>query len=289
MPKVHETHRASRQKTEPHASEPLRHGANIPMFRAWDPQQGIIMKQIKTLLALALVVPFLVASVNAQSQPSAKVTAKTASFTLLPKVSNTTATQMDGDWVTLLSNKIKVANQKDLFIGTSFEVGLYTRTLVRSKLMVTDSSTAVAKVEVRVQLTDGAGNVTVVQPGPVTFGRRSQTLSATLEGAIFSGVNGTCLTATVNADGTISFVLDEDCVQPEEIELILDTMDAAAFNFVATDVPQGIQTVTVQARVSVNGTLQNGEYEATALIGKGSMTVESIRLIKGEDVVLPEL
>ena len=66
-------------------------------------------------------------------------------------------------------------------------------------------------------------------------------------------------------------------------------MDAATFNFVATDVPQGVQTVSVQARVSVSGTVQNGTYKAKALIGKGSMTVESVRMIKGDDVVLPEI
>ena len=84
-------------------------------------------------------------------------------------------------------------------------------------------------------------------------------------------------------------MLNELCVQAEEIELILDTMDAATFNFVAADVPQGIQTISVQARIGVEGAVQNGAYEAAALVGKGSVTVESVRMIKGEDVVLPEL
>lgn len=243
------------------------------------------MKQfvVASLLVLALGV----GSAFAQQQPSAKVTAKTANFTLLPAVTNTTSTPIEGQWTTLLANNIKVANQKDLFIGASFEVGLYTKTLVRSKLMVSDTSTAVAKVDVRVLLTDQAGNTRIVEPGAVTYGRRSQTLSATLEGAIFTGVNGTCVTIVTNLDGSLSLQLDTACVQAEEIALILDTMDAASFNFVAADVPQGVQTVSVQARISVNGTVQNGEYQATALVGKGSVTVESVRMIRGEDVVLP--
>jgi len=239
---------------------------------------------LKNTLTLTAVLALCASSALAQQQPSAKVTAKTANWTLVPEVVNTTDAPISGEWTTLLSNKIKVANQKDLLISASFEVGLYTETLVRSKLMVTDSSTAVANVDVQVVITDEVGNVRIVEPGPVTFGRRSQTLSATLEGAILG-----CFTVDPL---TGSIILNPDlatCVTAEEIALILDTMDAATFNFVATDVPQGVQTISVQARVGVSGTVQSGTYKAKALIGKGSMTAESVRMIKGEDVVLPEL
>src|SRR5437667_12129772 len=94
----------------------------------------------------------------AQSQPSAKVTAKTANLTLLPKTTGT------GGWQTLLANTIKTANQKDLFIGASFEVGLFTQTKVSSKNNVSDTSTAQANVQVRVLL-DGRA----VEPGEVVF------------------------------------------------------------------------------------------------------------------------
>ena len=207
----------------------------------------------------------------AQSQPSAKVTAKTANLTLLP------STTGDGTWQTLLSNTIKTANQKDLFIGASFEVGLYTQTLVSSKNMVKDTSTADAKVQVRV-LIDGTR---VVEPGNVVYGRRKQTLSATLEGAIAG-----CLSLSTNLDGTVSIVVDPLCVLPETIELILQTMDAASFNFVAVDVPQGVHTISVQARIDTDATFQAGSASAEALVGKGSMTVESVRLIKDPSVIL---
>src|SRR5437762_1774236 len=107
----------------------------------------------------------------AQSQPSAKVTAKTANLTLLP------STTGDGTWQTLLSNTIKTANQKDLF-------------------------------------------------------------------------------------------------------------NAASFNFVAVDVPQGVHTISVQARIDTDATFQTGSASAEALVGKGSMTVESVRLIKDPNVIL---
>jgi len=186
------------------------------------------------------------------SQPSAKVTAKTANLTLLPP----TTTQ--GEWHTVLANSIKTANQKDLFISASFEVGLYTDTLVKSKLMVSDTTTAKADVKVRVVLDLGTGAERVVEPGEVVYGRRSQTLSATLEGAIAG-----CLSVVTNLDGSLGIVLNQACVQPEVIDLILDTMDAASFNFVAVDVPQGVHTVSVQAQIETTGTVQNGTTEVT--------------------------
>ena len=209
----------------------------------------------------------------AQSQPSAKVTAKTANLTLLPP----TTTQ--SEWHTVLANNIKTANQKDLFINACFEVGLYTDTLVRSKLMVSDTSTAQASVKVRVVLDLGTAAQRVVEPGEVVYGRRSQTLTATLEGAIAG-----CLSVVTNANGTLSIILDPLCVTPEEIGLILDTMDAASFSFVAVNVPQGVHTVSVQAQIDSSGTVQNGTFEARALVGKGAVTVESVRLIKNANV-----
>lgn len=204
------------------------------------------------------------------SQPSSKVTAKTANLTLLPETTGT------GNWQTLLANTIKTANQKDLFISVSFEVGLFTQTKVSSKNMTTDTSTATANVQVQVLL-DGK----VVEPGQVVYGRRTQTLSATLEGAIAG-----CLTIATNSDGSLSIVLDPNCVTPETIELILDSMDAASFNFVAVDVPQGVHTISVQARIDTTGSAQTGSWTALGTVGKGTVTVESVRLIKDPNVTL---
>jgi hypothetical protein len=226
------------------------------------------MKSIKTKIilgGLALLLPF---ATYGQTQPSSKVTAKTANLTLLPKTSGT------ADWQTLLSNTIKTSNQKDLFISASFEVGLFTQTKVASKNTTTDTSTATANVQVRVLL-DGQ----VVAPGAVVYGRRTQTLSATLEGAIAG-----CLSLVTNVDGTTSIVLDPNCVMPETIELILDSMDAASFNFVAVDVPQGVHQLSVQARIDTTGSAQTGSWTALGTVGKGTMTVESVRLIKDANV-----
>jgi len=119
----------------------------------------------------------------------------------------------------------------------------------------------------------------VVEPGAVVFGRRTQTLSSTLEGAI-----GGCLSLVTNLDGTTSIAVDTNCVTPETIELILDSMDAASFNFVAVDVPQGVHLISVQARIDTTGSAQTGSWSALGTVGKGSMTVESVRLIKDPNV-----
>jgi len=230
----------------------------------------ISTSKLPGMLALSLLSIVPGQTTYAQSQPSAKVTAKTANVTLLPKTTGT------GGWQTLLVNTIKTANQKDLFIGASFEVGLFTATKVTSKNLTPDTSTATANVQVRVLL-DG----NVVEPGQVVFGRRTQTLSATLEGAI-----GKCLSLVTNLDGSVSIVVDPNCVTPEIIELILDSMDAATFNFVAVDVAQGVHTVSVQARIDTTGSAQTGSWSALGAVGKGSMTVESVRLIKNPNVVL---
>jgi hypothetical protein len=222
------------------------------------------------LLAVGLALSLAVSTGHAQSQPSSKVTAKTANLTLLPETTGT------GNWQTVLANTIKTPNKKDLFISASFEVGLYTQTLVKSKNMVSDTSSATTTVQVRVLL-DG----NPVEPGNVVFGRRAQTLTAKLEGAI-----GGCLSIVTNVDGSFSIIVDPECVTPEEIELILSTMDAASFSFVATDVPTGVHTISVQARINTATSAQTGTASATGTIGKGTMTVESVRLIKDEDVVL---
>lgn len=203
----------------------------------------------------------------ADTQPSSKVTAKTSRLTLIP------STQTTSGWTSVLTNTIKTSSQKDLFIGASFEVGLYTKTLVKSKNMVSDTSVAQGMVQVRV-LIDGA----VAEPGVVVFGRRSQTLSATLEGQIGGALSVDPTTGSIVVDPTL--------VNAETIELILATLDAATFNFVALDVPQGVHTITVQARINTRGSAQEGEFEAKALVGKGSMLVESVRLIKDANVIL---
>ena len=187
-------------------------------------------KMVRGLLALSLASSLAMGTANAQQQPSAKVTAKTSSIVLIPETTGT------GDWVNVLTNNIKTANNKDLFITAALEVGLLTRTET-----LPDAS-ARASVQVRV-LRDGQ----VVEPGVIAYGRRIQIVNSSL------------------------------------IDLSLDTLEAASFSFVDVDVPVGVHSITVQARVDTGGV---PNFTAFGLVGKGTLTVESVRLIKGEDVVL---
>src|SRR5256886_342197 len=216
-------------------------------------------------LALYLAVPLVVATSHAAGVPSSKVTFQTSDLVLIPETTGT------GDWVTVLSGIIKTPNNKDMFISGSLEAGLFTQTEVKSKGNQKDTSTATVSIQVRA-LVDGD----VVPPGIVTYAARTQTLSATLEGAIAG-----CLTIVTNADGSLSIVLDESCVTPEVIDLILSTVSAQSFDFVAVDVPEGVHTVSLQARITTSGSAQNGSFTALGFVGKGTMTVESVRLAKG--------
>jgi len=221
-------------------------------------------KLIVGMLALCLALPLAVLNGQAGGTPSSKVTFQTSDLTLVPETTNTVG------WVTVLSGIIKTAQNKDMFISGSIEAGLFTETLVSSKLMKKDTSTATVSIQVQA-LVDGQQ----VPPGTVTYAARTQTLSATLEGAIAG-----CLTIVTNVDGSLSIVLDEACVQPEVIDLILSTLNAASFDFVAVNVPQGVHTVSLQARITSSTSVQTGSATAFGFVGKGTMIVESVRLVK---------
>jgi len=70
-------------------------------------------------------------------------------------------------------------------------------------------------------------------------------------------------------------------VTPEIIELILSTLNAASFNFVASNVPVGTHTVSLQARITSTTSVNTGTASASGLVGKGTMIVQIVRATKG--------
>ena len=100
-------------------------------------------------------------------------------------------------------------------------------------------------------------------------------------------VVGTCLYQ--HADNN-NILLDVDCLQEEEVELVLDTMSANAFNFVAPNLKQGVYRVDVWADVDTCtgdkiGSCINGDdpdVEARATIGRASLVVDEVRFIQDE-------
>ena len=98
----------------------------------------------------------------------------------------------------------------------------------------------------------------------------------------------TCLIVTgsdTNDDGVDdSYVttVDEECLDYEEVQLILNTVNANAFNFVSPNLDQGEYKVTVEAQITSSISVENGGAEAKGLIGLGSMVVDEVRFIKGD-------
>lgn len=229
-------------------------------------------------------------SASAQSMPSAKATFAYGDLVTLPACSSTVQGTCnvgdDSGWKTILKQQLKTANQKDLFINSSLQCGIVTDTTVRSVNATSwDSAEARGTIRVRVKITDAYNNVSYAQPstsidanqattgknGGVVYCDRIQQLTAK-----FSGLN-------CKADLSTGVVT---CSSPEELQLIQKTLNAAAFNFVAANVRSGVNKIEVQARstaatgtTGVNGSLAN----ANAFIGMGSVAVEEVRMIKGND------
>lgn len=183
-------------------------------------------------------------------------------------------------WIDVLETNLRTSQQKDLLIDVSAEIGLLTRTLARSRNGDADGASATAGVQMRVVIDGGTADERIAEPGNVVFGRRTQVLTA-----IFQGLIEGCL--TVDEDGNV--IIDEECVEPEELELILRTMNANAFTFALDDLGSGIHNVKVQARIVLANELlgtEQGEVEAAALIGKGTVAVQEVRLVRGADITL---
>ena len=213
------------------------------------------------LLAAAVALPLMVQSSHAAGLPSSKFAYSTSELAL---INQTTATN---GWVTILSCRQKTPASKEMYVSASLECGLYTQTEARSKNNKKDTSTASAAIQVQC-LIDGQP----MPPGSVTYAARTQTLSATLEGAIAG-----CLSVVTNPDGTQTVIVNQDCVQPESIELILSTLNAASFGFVASEVSVGEHTISLQARIASSTSVQEGTASASALVGKGTMICETVR------------
>jgi hypothetical protein len=262
------------------------------------------MKKLFFLISIAVLTVFLVSGA-VLAQPSAKSTVAASSTNLL----GTTP----GVYETILDGTIHTSEQKDLNIGVFLECGLVTRTRVKSKGGNVDTSAAEAKVMVKVVIDKDTDNEREAYPGEVTYCRRAQQLEAKFQG-IFEGpaecvtqdpltgediIDTACLAENclaISDTGTI--VIDESCLTEEELELILDTLNANGFNFILDDLGAGDHSISVEAMVDTcTGTLSkndDGTYscvggdvdaDAKAFVGKGSMTVEEVRFIKGQDIM----
>jgi hypothetical protein len=226
----------------------------------------------KFIMALTVLLALTLASGSTfAGDPSSKVTGAYSGLALL----NT----QEGVWTPILTSQIKTAEWADLNVDVSLECGLYTRTKVKSKGGVEGVSAAEASVRVRVLLDGDVSNPAI--PGDVVFCRRSQELTAK-----FGGIFESCY--DMDGDGTVT-IPDECEITDEELQLVLKTVNANAFNFVIPDMSSGMHTIQVQAIVDtctgtldVSGDCIDGTADATArgTIGKGSVAIDEVRYIK---------
>lgn len=215
---------------------------------------------------------------------SSKFAAEVSNVTLITDTATEGTTEV-------LSASIHTPNKKDLLIGVSLETSLYTLTQVKGKHGETDTSDAAAGLKVSVSV-DTPG--VTVYPEAVYFDHRFQELSAVLGGVIESCQDSgtytvsdptdpsTCVKTSDTLDGKIT-VPCECIVADEEIQLILDTMGAHHFNFVAANLPSGDHTISVNVEVIAATTSTNGTASALAGVGKGSLTVEEVRATNSPD------
>ena len=222
-------------------------------------------KLIAIGLAVVLVLTLGVGAVFAQGDENPNASAKaTAQIAEVHVLSQTIGDPNSSGWTLILDQTIKTANDKDLFIDASLLSGLYTKTNVKSKGGVKDTSSALAVVWLKVEV-DGESAF----PGAIVYNARYQELSATLQGII-----------DITADPLI-------ITDPEEIELIIATASANSFNFIVPDLDAGMHDVEVWAKCSTEADSMEGNAKAIAVIGLGSVTVEEVRMVRGEDAIIP--
>jgi hypothetical protein len=130
-------------------------------------------------------------------------------------------------------------------------------------------------------------------PGVVTFARRYQGLIAEFAGS-FSTDKPEWQACFVTDDAGIT-TIDEACLEEEMVALILDTMTANSFDFIMPDLKAGDHEVVVYADLDYQqtgdqfvdeynelSTFAPEDITTRAYIGKGSVTIESVRMVKGD-------
>jgi len=241
-----------------------------------------------SVFAAALLALVIAAPAHSASMPSSKAAAALGEIYALGTAAaeanpGTPVNAQDTGWVTIARSHIKTPSLKDLSFDVAMQCGINTFTSAVSKGGNKDTAVATGAVTVRVKVTTPDGGVRYAVPNEegkvdqgVTYCSRVQELSATFQGII---------EGCIAADGTIN--ITDDCLQPEEVSLLLKTLSAGSFNFLAPDVPPGIQMIEVQARGQASSALfgsQLGSAKGEAFVGVGSMRVETIRMIKNADL-----
>lgn len=173
---------------------------------------------------------------------------------------------------------LDVAQQKDLLIGVSGQIGLVTFTKAKGKhandgTVTLGSATAGAGVDVTVVLkeADSGEYVQTAAPGKVTFSSRIQELEVSVPDC----------SVPLDLDGTGTVSYDADC--EVLVSLMLDTTAAHHFNFIAVDLDQGDYDVVAQFDLSAFVEIVGEDAAASAevVLGPRMVTAQEVRAAKG--------
>ena len=194
---------------------------------------------------------------------------------------------------------IKVPQSKELLVGISAQIELFTQTIVKGRKGSLSTATAMAEGGVSLlACNDASGECFEGAPGYITLSKRQQELSAVLGGVIEECTFDVTLDVLIDvASGSATWTLDDCVVLQEEISLALTTMAAHHFNFVFPDLPQGDYavmatfktdaTAAAEASCSADAIYCDAELDGDAsavshaIIGKTMMTVQEVRAVKG--------
>lgn len=191
---------------------------------------------------------------------------------------------LSGGATNYLTTTIQTPNssQTALLVGASLVTGLYTNTKSSGK----SSSQADSRVVVSVAMCPGdvtqcdssVSGSQQLAPGSVTYDERFQQLTTELSDAIIT-CSGSSTTCSI------------DFSTPESVQLLLSTLSAHHFNFVAGDVGGGQHTLTLSWTITntscanfdpstgtcLGGTVGTNSASADACVGPGIITVQQVK------------
>lgn len=253
--------------------------------------------RVKSLIVvlLSLLVPV---GLMAGTVPASKAAAKISKFVALyssctadSAIENPDVCSDDTGWETVQTLYIKTANNKDLAIDTAFECGLTTFTGVASKNGDLGIALAAGRIRVRVAITDVDGNLNPIGT-PVRYAEPTGGFLGEGEGIVYCSRLQALAAAFGGFNCTADLVTGAvTCDDPELVALLLKTLEASAFNFMAADEPPGIKKIEIQGRgealdaAFAFGPDARGKAFSEAFVGAGSTLVEEVRLIKDADII----
>ena len=205
---------------------------------------------------------------------------------------------------------IKMPQSKELMIGLSAQVALFTSTQVKGKRGTYSRAAAAAEGGVTLYACNEKVDPAVcyeAAPGYVTLSYREQELEAILAGVIEDCEVDVTLTDTnddlIPDDASGEFSLSDCDVLDEMISLGIETMAAHHFNFLLPNLPQGDYSVYAKFQTEASAEAEsycfytyegedplgcddddgNATGHAWAYIGKYMMTVQEVRAVKDEN------